>query len=106
MTAAPDQPEEKSELREGTSDDIVPTPDDFPAEYSFGSGKISDYSRNVIMKKLPEPDENETVLNTAADPDKIQVLYLREEGNVPARTKLTENMTGYFDQPEKIPPES
>ena len=94
----PDQPEEKSELREGTSDDTVPTPDDFPAEYSFGSGKISDYSRNMMMKKLPEPDGNETVLNTAADPDKIQVLYLWEEGNAPARTKFTESMTGYFDE--------
>ena len=50
------------------------------------------------MQKLPAPSGNETVLNTTADPDKIQVLYLWEEGNVPERTKFTENMTGYFDE--------
>ena len=37
------------------------------------------------------------MLNTAADPANIQVLYLWEEGNVPARTKFTQDMTGYFD---------
>ena len=94
----PDQTEKKSELRDGTSDDTVPTPDDFPAEYNFGSGKISDYSRNMMMKKLPEPSGNETVLNTAAEPDQIQVLDLWEEGNVPAQTRFTEDMTGYFDE--------
>lgn len=34
----------------------------------------------MMMKKLPEPSGNETVLNTAAEPDQIQVLDLWEEG--------------------------
>ncbi len=94
----PDLFSEKADLREGSSEDTVPTPEDFPPEYNFGSGKISDYARDRMMQKLPVPSGNETVLNTAADPDKIQVLYLWEEGNVPERTKFTENMTGYFDE--------
>ena len=46
---------------------------------------------------MPEPAENDTVLNTAADPTNIQALYLWEKGNVPAKTKFTQDMTGYFD---------
>lgn len=85
------------DLREGTSADTVPTPDDFPSEYNYGSGKIQDYSRGNMLRRLPEPEGNATVLNTAADPEHIQALYLWEEGNVPAQTRFTENMTGYFD---------
>lgn len=85
------------DLREGTSADTVPTPDDFPAAYNYGSGKIQDYSRDNLLRRLPEPEGNATVLNTAADPEHIQALYLWEAGNVPARTRFTENMTGYFD---------
>lgn len=36
-------------------------------------------------------------MNTDADPDNIQVLYLWEEENVPAKTTFTKDMTGYFD---------
>ena len=65
--------------------------------YDFGSGKISDFSRDYMLKKMLEPEQNDTVLNTDADPDNIQVLYLWEEGNIPAKTKFTKDMTGYFD---------
>ena len=85
------------DLREGTSADTVPTPDDFPSKYNYGSGKIQDYSRDNMLRRLPEPEGNATVLNTAADPEHIQALYLWEEGNVPAKTRFIENMTGYFD---------
>lgn len=85
------------DLREGTSADTVSTPDDFPAEYNYGSGRIQDYSRGNMLRRLPDPEGNATVLNTAADPEHIQALYLWEAGNVPARTRFTENMTGYFD---------
>ncbi len=85
------------DLRDGSSTDTVATPGDFPDAYNFGSGKISDYSRTAMLQKMPEPAGNNTVLNTAADPANIQVLYLWEEGNVPARTKFTQDMTGYFD---------
>lgn len=86
-----------SDLRNGSSADTVATPDDFPAEYNYGSGKIEDYSRSMMTAKMPLPHGNETVLNTAADPTRIQALYLWEERNVPARTTFTAAMTGYFD---------
>lgn len=90
-------PENDEDLRVGTSQDTAATPADFPEAYNYGTGKIQDYSRSMMLKKLPEPAGNETVLNTSADPTKIQVLYLWEEGKAPARTKFTQNMTGYFD---------
>lgn len=90
-------PENDGDLRVGTSQDTVATPADFPEAYNYGTGKIQDYSRSMMLKKLPEPAGNETVLNTSADPTKIQVLYIWEEGKAPARTKFTQNMTGYFD---------
>ena len=89
--------EGETDMQEGSSDNTIGTPDDFPAAYDFGSGKISDFSRNYMLKKMPEPEQNDTVLNTDADPDNIQVLYLWEEENVPAKTTFTKDMTGYFD---------
>lgn len=50
-----------------------------------------------MLQKMPEPVDNATVLNTSADPNHIQALYLWEEGNVPAKTQFTAAMTGYFD---------
>lgn len=85
------------DLRAGNSNDTVPTPSDFPSEYNYGTGKLSDYSRNAMLKKMPTPKGNQTVLNTKADASKVQVLYLWEKDNVPAKTKFTKNMTGYFD---------
>ena len=85
------------DLRAGTSADTVATPDDFPAAYNYGSGKIEDYSRTRMLQKLPASQGEQTVLNTAVDPTQIQVLYLWEQGNVPAKTNFTTAMTGYFD---------
>lgn len=87
----------ETDMQEGSSDNTIGTPDDFPAAYDFGSGKISDFSRNFMLKKMPEPEQHDTVLNTDADPDNIQILYLWEEENVPAKTTFTKDMTGYFD---------
>lgn len=56
--------------------------------------KIEDYSRTAMLQKMPEPVDNATVLNTSADPNHIQALYLWEEGNVPAKTQFTAAMTG------------
>lgn len=83
--------------RSGTSDDTVATPNDYPAEYNYGTGKISDFARDMMIEKMPAPKGEDTVLNTPADPDNIQVLYLWEEGKAPAKTDFAENMTGYFD---------
>ena len=86
------------DLREGTSVNTIGTPNDFPDAYAYGSGKISDWSREYMLKKMPEPQGNQTVLNTTADPEEIQVLYLWEEGNAPAVTEFTKDMDGYFDE--------
>lgn len=43
--------EEETDMQEGTSDNTIGTPDDFPAAYDFGSGKISDFSRDYMLKK-------------------------------------------------------
>lgn len=85
------------DVRTGSSKDTVATPEDFSESYDYGSGRMDDWSRDMMLKRLPEPNENETVLNTAANPSKIQVLYLWEEGNVPAETEFTQDMDGYFD---------
>ncbi len=93
----PANPNMTDDLRDGSSEDTVATPGDFPEAYNYGSGKIADYSRTAMLQKLPEPAGNETILNTAADPSNIQVLYLWEKNNVPAKTEFTQDMTGYFD---------
>lgn len=62
------------ERREGTSADTVVTPEDFPKEYYYGSGLVSDWSREDMLKKMPEPKENKTVLNT--DPDPAEIIRL------------------------------
>ena len=92
-----DSVQDTDDLREGTSADTVATPDDFPAAYKYGSGKIEYYSRTRMLEKLPAPQGEQTVLNTAVDPTQIQILYLWEKGNVPAKTSFTAAMTGYFD---------
>ena len=87
----------KEDVKEGTSKDTVATPEDFPSAYNYGSGKIRDYKRSAMLKKMPKPEGNETVASAGADPENIQVLYLWEEDNVPAVTTFTKDMTGYFD---------
>ena len=86
------------DLREGTSANTIGTPDDFPEAYAYGSGRINDWSREYMLKKMPEPKGDQTVLNTTADPEEIQVLYLWEEENAPAVTEFTKDMDGYFDE--------
>ena len=92
------QLQEESEVRSGTSDDTLAAPDDFPAEYDYGSGRYTDWGYEITDRHLPEPEGNATVLNTEPDPTKIQALYLWEEGNAPVQTEFTEDMTGYFDE--------
>lgn len=88
--------QEEAEVRAGSSEDTLATPSDFPATITAAaSSRNGGY--NELYRKLPEPEDNQTVFNTAPDPSKIQVLYLWEEGNVPAQTEFTENMTGYYD---------
>lgn len=85
------------ERREGTSAATFAFPGDLPPAYDYGSGTGRDFSRSSMNRKLPEPDGNQTVLNTVPDLTRVQVLYLWEEGNVPALTVFTPDMTSYFD---------
>lgn len=83
--------------RAGSSQDTLATPDDFPLEYDYGSGKMSQWDSSYANKKLPIPQNNETVLNTQPDTTKIQSFYLWEEGKMPSATEFTNDMVGYFD---------
>ena len=91
------------EEREGSSETTLPTPDDFPAAYDYGSGLAASWTYDANDRHTPAPEDDATVLNTPADPSRIQVLYLWEEGNAPARTSFTDDLGGYFDQPDFRP---
>ena len=81
--------QEESEVREGTSDETLAAPEDFPAAYDYGSGLAGDWTGGRLSARLPEPEGNATVLNTTPDLAGIQALYLWEEGNAPAQTEVT-----------------
>lgn len=81
-----------SDVREGTSKDTLPTPDDFPLEYNYGTGTMDEWTSSSMYKRLPLPQENKTVLNTLPNVTKIQSLYLWEDGNMPSKTNFTEDM--------------
>ncbi len=56
---------EESEIRAGSSEDTLATPSDFPVAYNYGSGIQSEWGYNGLYRKLPEPEDNQTVFNTA-----------------------------------------
>ena len=80
---------EESEVRNGAHTDTLATPPDFPEAYNYGSGRYTDWDYGGTGRRLPEPEGNETVRNTAPDISKIQALYLWGEGNFPAQTEVT-----------------
>lgn len=87
-----------NDLREGTSKDTLATPDDFPKAYDYGDGTLNGWSRELMLKKMPEPEKaSDTVLNADIDTSAFQVFYLWEKGNMPSTTDFTSDMTGYFD---------
>ena len=51
----------------------------------------------------PEGGDSNTVLTASVDPHGKQMLYLWEEGNVPAVTEYTVNNGNYFDDPDFQP---
>lgn len=83
--------------RKGSSYQTLKTPDDFPKEYNYGSGKITDMTYEMMYKKLPLPENEETVLNTKPDLTKIQALYLWEKEKMPTVTTFNSDREGYFD---------
>lgn len=89
---------EYTERRPGSSETTLATPDDFPEAYNYGDGLAQSWAGGMNDLRLPEPNGNATVMNTAPDTSRIQALYLWKEGNVPAVTDFTPDMTGYFDE--------
>ena len=87
---------EQTQVREGTSQNTLATPSDFPAAYDYGSGTMAGWRSDLLTRRLPEPQGNQTVSNTAPDPSRIQALYLWETDNVPARTQWPER-GAYYD---------
>ena len=67
--------------------------DDLPEAYRVSSS----FSYESMNRRLPLPEENSTVLHAVPDPAQTEVFYLWEEGNAPARTSFTSDMTGYYD---------
>lgn len=73
--------------------------DDLSDSYDVAGG----YSREAMTRKPPLPEDGMTVLSAQPDPSRAQVLYLWEEGNVPAVTEFTSDMTGYYDSSDFRP---
>lgn len=67
--------------------------DDLPDDYSIPDG----YSRAAMQRKPPLPEDGATVLSARPDASRAQAFYLWEEGNAPATTEFTPDMTGYYD---------
>lgn len=55
-----------------------------------------------VVEIMPE-NSGDTVANAEADPVNQQILYLWEEGNMPAVTQYTENNGNYADDPDFRP---
>ena len=90
-------PMEYTERRPGSSETTVAVPDDWPEEYDYGDGLAQSWIGGMNNWHLPEPEGDATVMNTEPDTTQIQAPYLWEEGNAPAVTEFTPDMTGYFD---------
>lgn len=80
------------ERREETSADTVATPEDFSKEYDYGSGRIRDWSREDMLKKMPKPKENNTILNTSLDPTETP----DELDKIPARASAAGMIYSFY----------
>lgn len=67
--------------------------DDLPSTYKV----TSNFSYESMSQRPPLPDGNQTVLNSVPNPEQTEVFYLWEEGNAPAETNVTSDMTDYYD---------
>ena len=95
INAGPEEPgkiESSYEVREGISGFTLQY-NDLPEAYQVASS----FSYELMDRRPPLPEDDSTVLNAVPDPAKTEVFYLWEEGNAPARTRFTSDMTGYYD---------
>lgn len=88
----PDKIRSAYEVREGVSGFTLQY-DDLPEAYQV----TSSFSYEAMNRRPPLPEGDSTVLRAVPDPAQTQVFYLWEEGNAPARTSFTSDMTGYYD---------
>ena len=88
----PDKIRSAYEVREGVSGFTLQY-DDLPEVYQV----TSSFSYEAMNRRPPLPEEDSTVLRAVPDPAQTQVFYLWEEGDAPARTSFTSDMTGYYD---------
>lgn len=88
----PDKIRSAYEVREGVSGFTLQY-DDLPEVYQV----TSSFSYEAMNRRPPLPEGDSTVLRAVPDPAQTQVFYLWEEGNAPARTSFTSDMTGYYD---------
>lgn len=79
-------------VREGVSGFTLQY-DDLPEAYQI----TSSYSHESMNRRPPLPEGDGTVLHAVPDPERTEVFYLWEEGNAPAQTRFTSDMTGYYD---------
>lgn len=80
------------EVREGVSGFTLKHKD-LPDAYQVSS----DFSYESMNQRPPLPRGNQTVLNAIPNPKQTEVFYIWEEGNVPAQTSVTSDMTDYYD---------
>lgn len=66
---------------------------DLPEAYQVSSS----FPYELMNRRPPLPEDDSTVLQAVPDPAQTEVFYLWEEGNAPARTSFTSDMTGYYD---------
>lgn len=88
--------EEETDMQEGTSDNTIGTPDDFPAAYDFGSGKISDFSRDYMLKKMLEPEQNDTVFEYRCRSGQYPGSLFMGRGKYPCENKVYKRHDGLF----------
>ncbi|MFV0392784.1 MAG: alpha/beta hydrolase [Coprobacillaceae bacterium] len=67
--------------------------DDLPSNYKVSS----EFSYDFMYQRPPLPNVNQTVLNSVPNPKQTEVFYLWEEDNMTTKTKVTSNMTEYYD---------
>lgn len=80
------------EVRDGVSGFTLQY-DDLPEAYRV----TTSFSYEAMNRRPPLPEGDDTVLQAVPDSARTEVFYLWEEGNAPARTRFTSDMTGYYD---------
>jgi acetyl esterase/lipase/predicted peptidase len=87
-----DEMKSSYEVRKGISGFTLQY-NDLPEAYRVSSS----FSYELMNHRPPLPEGESTVLDAVPDPAQTEVFYLWEEGNAPARTRFTSDMTGYYD---------